>query len=47
LEFLDFLIFFQKYKIFEKKYKADKIEERAEPCPIPISMLKEGKERLF
>ena len=28
-------------------YKADKIEERAEPCPIPTSTLKKWEKKLF
>jgi len=31
----------------EERYKAKKMEERAEPCPTPISMLKNGEEKLF
>ena len=29
------------------KYKADKIGEKVEPCPIPISILKKGDKKLF
>jgi len=31
----------------EAKYKADKMEERAEPCPTPMSTLKKKDEKLF
>jgi len=29
------------------KYKADKIEERADSCSTPMSTLKNGNEKLF
>jgi len=31
----------------DKRYKAEKIGERADPCPTPMSTLKDGKERSF
>jgi len=31
----------------EARYKADKIGDRAEPCPTPISTLKKDEEKLF
>ena len=29
------------------RYKADKIGDRAEPCPTPMSTLKRDEEKLF
>jgi len=31
----------------EAKYNADKMEDRAEPCPTPTSTLKKKEEKLF
>jgi len=30
-----------------KKYNTERIGERAEPCPTPMSTLKKGEEQLF
>jgi len=34
------------WKIRER-YKANKTRDKAEPCPTPISTLKNGEEKLF
>jgi len=42
-----FLILFSKIYKIREGYRADKMEERAELYPTPMSMLKEEEEKFF
>ena len=44
-----FRIFNQFLRIWRigTKYKADRVGERVEPCPTPMSKLKKDEEKLF
>ena len=44
--FIFFKCFSRMWKI-EEIYKADKMGERAKPCPMPTSILKNREEKLF
>jgi len=42
-----FFNLFSKMWRIEEKYRADRMEERAELCPTPMSTLKKEDEKLF
>jgi len=47
LEFLSFLLFFQKYEKWERDRKQIKIKESTEPYPTPIFIQKKREVKLF
>ena len=42
-----FLILFSKIWKIGEKYRTDRISNKTKPCSIPMSTLKNGKEKLF
>ena len=44
---IEILILFSKIWKMGKEQRVERIGEKAKPCPIPISMLKNGEQKLF